>query len=256
MYNELSTALRETFRKNKELIKTPDKFIEAVRCSLSGCSASEKDYATLENALRNKLIRESLMLIDNAESYEYKAKMVSQIYLRAFHRILQESVGTQDSIAMFTVIPNLFHILGLCVDPEKENNKIIIEISNCAEKTSSVKVKNQKSDAVKKSLRKERQQQNNYEKLHKMNKPKHVSAIIVNWILVAIFVAFCGVFLFSVLNPPEEPLQMAYSFLSLTLAGMAAFFTKTIKSISEMFGKSVSKEEDVIIQIIGVENKK
>ena len=127
MYSELSDALRETFRKNKELLKTPEKFIEKARSSFSGnSSVSEKTYTTLKHALENRLIFESLLIIDKAEPYFYKASLVDKIYLHSFLRILKDNLGMDYQQAMFTVIPNLFHILGLCVNPESENDKILV----------------------------------------------------------------------------------------------------------------------------------
>lgn len=256
MYNELSVALRETFKKKKELIRTPDKFIEEVRCSFSASSSlPEKTYITLQNALANKIILESMLIIDNVQDWVHKAELVEKIYLRSFLRILEEDMDMKTDTAMFTVIPNLFHILELCVNPQKENSEIVITISDCAEVKNGSKKNVIATENEKQLLREERRKQKYLEEQIKRNKPNRVSERIVNWIMVAIFIAFCGVFLFSVLNPPDTPIKMLYSFLSLTLAGVAAFFTKIIKSMGEMFGKHVTREEDVFIQIMGIDKK-
>jgi hypothetical protein len=152
---------------------------------------------------------------------------------------------------MFTVIPNLFSILGLCVTPEKDNSQTLITISDSnADKKSASKTSSKRTDRNAQSLREEKYKKEMFSKYIKRNEPNHKSARAVKWVIVVVWVAFCGVFLYCAINPPREPLAMLYSLLSLSLGGFAAFFRPIVKSIVPMFDKHVEKEEDILIQIL------
>jgi hypothetical protein len=245
MQGELLIALRKTFSKDKELLRKPDKFIEEVRDSFQGNFPAHKE---LEEALNEKLIYESLFIIDRANPLDYKLRLVDNIYLLSFQRVLEKSLKMDTQTAIFSVIPLLFGIIGLDVDPVREDNKIAITIEALdIAKNSGSSAKGEKAD---KSKRNEYHVKTASEEYHHASKPYRVSDIITKWIVVAVFLAFCGVIIYGILFPPKTLLGVIYDLVAIGLAGAANFFFKVTQSIVPMFDKYVEKEADLYIEII------
>jgi hypothetical protein len=245
MNKELLGTLHKTFQKNKEILNTPDVFINEVCHSYSGDFPSRDKFM---DALKNRLILESLSIIDDADSLEHKLALVDKIYLLSFTRILEDTLGIDTQTAVFSVIPLLFGILGIDVDPCRDDNQITIIIgAHDAAKEREVREKSEKSGKNKRGRHHTRTVNEEY---RSANKAYRVSDLLTKWIVVITFLAFSGVIIYGVLSPPDTLLGVIYGIAAIGLAGAANFFFKVTQSIVPMFDKYVEKETDLYIEII------